>query len=61
MTLRSEFQKLLACPRCKGELEHHEGENELWCLGCSLAFPVKDDIPVMLVDEARSLEGCKPP
>ena len=61
MTLHPDLQKLLACPQCKGALEHHEQENELWCLCCGLAFPVEDEIPVMLVQEARPLEGCKLP
>ncbi|MCK5786221.1 MAG: Trm112 family protein [Candidatus Sabulitectum sp.] len=50
--------EILVCPRCKGELDHRTGtENEelLICHSCALAFPVRDDIPVMLLDEAVAL------
>lgn len=46
---------ILVCPICKGPLEFRKPANELVCKGCRLAYPVKDDIPVMLEDEARSL------
>jgi uncharacterized protein YbaR (Trm112 family) len=44
---------ILVCPLCKGELQLRE--QELICKPCKLAFPIKDGIPVMLEDEARSL------
>ena len=43
------------CPRCKGELAFHEEKSEIHCGSCKLAFPIVDDIPVMLVDEAKPL------
>jgi len=46
---------ILACPVCKGELLPADGEQKLLCLPCGLAFPVRDDIPVMLVDQAEKL------
>jgi len=46
---------ILACPICKGELKYNKENDELICKLDRLAFPVKDDIPVMLVDEARQL------
>ena len=55
MPLAPELKQILACPRCKGELEFHEEAGEIHCPACRLAFPVRDDIPVMLVDEARPL------
>ncbi len=49
--------EILVCPRCKGELEHKTGVLErLVCDSCSVAFPVKDDIPVMLWDEAVQIK-----
>ncbi len=54
MALSPELKEILACPRCKGELEFREAERELRCLACRLAFRIEDDIPVMLLDEARS-------
>jgi len=46
---------ILACPVCKGKLEYHKQEKELICKGDGLAFPIRDDIPVMLESEARTL------
>ncbi len=46
---------ILVCPICKGNLEHRKTEKELVCKPCKLAFPIRDDIPIMLEDEARQL------
>ncbi|MCD4707040.1 MAG: Trm112 family protein [Candidatus Sabulitectum sp.] len=49
--------EILVCPRCKGELEYRtEGDESLICHKCAVAFPVRDDIPVMLMDEAVALK-----
>ncbi len=48
--------EILACPRCKGGLEHRtEPEEVLVCHSCSLVYEVRDGIPVMLIEEARPL------
>lgn len=47
--------EILVCPACKGPLENRKAGHELVCKACKLAYPVKDDIPVMLEDEARPL------
>jgi uncharacterized protein YbaR (Trm112 family) len=47
--------EILVCPLCKGPLVYKKAEGELVCKPCRLAFPVRDDIPVMLEDEARRL------
>ena len=46
---------ILVCPLCKGPLLYRKAEKELICKACRLAYPIKDDIPVMLEDEARKL------
>jgi uncharacterized protein YbaR (Trm112 family) len=46
---------ILACPVCKGQLDYRREAQELVCRPCRLAYPVRDDIPVMLEDEARTL------
>ena len=46
---------ILACPLCKGELKYDKTKNELICRADGLAYPVRDDIPVMLETEARTL------
>lgn len=47
--------EILVCPICKASLEYRKAEQELVCKPCKLAFPIRDDIPVMLEDEARPL------
>jgi uncharacterized protein len=47
---------ILVCPQCKGELEYRTDQNELVCHACRLRYEVRDDIPIMLIDEARPLE-----
>jgi uncharacterized protein YbaR (Trm112 family) len=46
---------ILACPRCKGPVALAADGTAIDCLACALRYPVRDDIPVMLVDEARPL------
>jgi uncharacterized protein YbaR (Trm112 family) len=45
--------EILVCPDCKGSLTVDQDHDELICNGCGLIYPVRDDIPIMLVDEAR--------
>jgi len=47
---------ILVCPICKGPLIYRKAEGELICKGDRLAYPIRDDIPVMLEDEARRLD-----
>ena len=47
---------ILACPVCKGPLYYDKAAQELLCRGDRLAFPIRDDIPVMLEEEARTLD-----
>ena len=47
--------QILVCPICKGPLHYKKTDRELICKPCRLAYQVKDDIPVMLEDEARKL------
>ena len=46
---------ILVCPICKGPLAYHKERQELICKADRLAYPIRDDIPVMLEDEARQL------
>ena len=48
---------ILVCPICKANLEFRKAGPELVCKPCRLAFPVRDDIPIMLEDEARQLKS----
>ena len=47
--------EILVCPVCKGPLLYKKSDKELICKPCRLAYQIKDDIPVMLEDEARKL------
>lgn len=46
---------VLVCPICKGPLVYQKEANELICKADRLAYPIKDDIPIMLEEEARQL------
>lgn len=48
---------ILACPNCKGKLVYDKKKEELICRFDKLAFPIRNDIPVMLIDEARKLSS----
>lgn len=56
MALSKELLDILVCPQCKGDLELTEKQDGLMCRACKLLYPIKDDIPVMLIDEAIKLE-----
>ncbi len=51
-----ELLEILVCPQCKGTLEYDSKAEELICAVDRLAFAIRDDIPVMLVDDARVIE-----
>ncbi len=55
MALAPELKEILACPQCKGGLVFLEERREIHCLQCRLVYRIEDDIPVMLVEEARPL------
>ena len=59
--LSPELLKILACPKCKGTIEHIASGNEAECLicrACKLRFPVIDEIPVMRLDKAEPLDNA---
>ena len=54
MALDQRLLDILACPNCHGDVEYLESEQKIVCRGqCGYLYPVRDDIPVMLVDEAE--------
>jgi uncharacterized protein YbaR (Trm112 family) len=55
MSVSPELLAILVCPKCKGELDYREQESALVCPACRLRYPVRDDIPIMLVDEAEPM------
>jgi len=52
VTLNPELLSILACPTCKGELTRIGADEGLACPACGVVYPVRDDIPIMLVEEA---------
>ncbi len=60
MTIDRRLLDLLACPRCKGPLHPCDGRLSLCCERCRLRFPVREDIPVLLLDEAESYGEKEP-
>jgi uncharacterized protein YbaR (Trm112 family) len=56
MAISQELLDILACPKCKGDIYLNETRDGLICDNCKLLYEIKDDIPIMLIDEAKSLE-----
>ncbi len=56
MALAPELLRILACPQCKGPVEPSQDQAWLVCRACRIKYEVRDDIPVMLVDEAQPLD-----
>jgi len=56
MPIDKELLDIIACPKCKGDLEYKEKENVLICKNCKLKYRIEDDIPVLLIEEAEPLE-----
>ncbi len=52
--LNKQLLEILACPKCKGELEYDAEKDLLRCHKCRLIYKIEDDIPNMLIDEAKS-------
>lgn len=55
MSIDKELLEILACPKCKGKITINEKQDGLACMRCRLLYPIKDDIPVMLIDEAMPI------
>lgn len=53
MALSKELLEILACPKCKGDIRLNEKEDGLICEVCRLVYEIRDDIPIMLIDEAK--------
>jgi uncharacterized protein len=55
MALSPDLLNILACPKCKGEVRADPEQTGLVCETCKLRYLIKDDIPIMLIDEAEKL------
>jgi uncharacterized protein YbaR (Trm112 family) len=57
MAVDKELLDILICPNDHGQVEYRESEEVIVCLKCGLRYPVRDDIPVMLIEEAERPPG----
>ena len=55
MTLRKELLDILRCPKCKGPIHLNQDESGLICDECRLMYEIREDIPIMLIEEAKPL------
>ena len=51
--LTPDLLAILRCPACRAELAHDESAATLTCRGCGLIYPIRDGIPILLIDEAK--------
>lgn len=56
MAVPADLLEILACPQCKGPVTLTDAQDGLICAACKLRYPIKDDIPIMLIDEAERLD-----
>lgn len=56
MPISQELLDILACPQCKGDIHLNETGDGLICEACKLKYAIRDDIPIMLIDEATSID-----
>jgi uncharacterized protein YbaR (Trm112 family) len=59
MAISSELLEILVCPKCKGELVLAASQDGLICNPCGLKYEIRDDIPIMLIDEAQPVSRSK--
>ena len=59
--LDQEFLDILVCPKCHGKLEYRQEPETLTCWECRLRYEVKDDIPIMLIDQAKAVPAEESP
>jgi uncharacterized protein YbaR (Trm112 family) len=59
MTIDAELLEILVCPNDRGEVEYLEAEQVIVCATCGYRYPVRDGIPVMLIDEAEKPGAAK--
>jgi uncharacterized protein YbaR (Trm112 family) len=57
MAISKDLLDILACPKCKGDIYLTDKEDGLICDACKLLYEIRDDIPIMLIDEAKPLDA----
>jgi uncharacterized protein YbaR (Trm112 family) len=56
MGINKDLLEILACPKCKGDIQLNEKGDGLVCSKCKLLYPIREEIPIMLIDEAIKLD-----
>lgn len=56
MAISPELLDILACPKCKGDIHLNAAKDGLVCEACRLVYEIRDDIPIMLIEEAKPLK-----
>lgn len=56
MALDRELLEIIVCPKCKGDLVYEEDKDRLVCKNCSVYYPIRQDIPILLIEEAIPIE-----
>jgi uncharacterized protein len=59
--LKRELLDILCCPKCQGDLDYRAAENTLTCTRCATVYPVRNDIPILLVDPHEAHAPQEPP
>lgn len=60
MAISKELLEILACPKCKGDIYLNEAKDGLICEKCRLIYEIKDEIPIMLIEEAKPFDPNRP-
>lgn len=55
--ISKELLDILACPKCKGDIKLTDTKDGLVCEACRLLYEIRDDIPIMLIDQAKKLDN----
>ena len=58
MSLTEEIISILACPKCRGDLSPVAAGEGLLCKACNLVYPVRNDVPVLLIEDAQPFDGA---
>ena len=59
MALSEELLNILACPKCKGDIYINDTNDGLICDNCKLLYEIRDNIPIMLINEAKNIDSLK--
>ena len=57
--IKQELLDIIACPKCKGPVQLNQEKNGLICQACKLVYEIRDDIPIMLIDEAKPVDQAQ--